>query len=59
MFINSDIVETNHNIDSLIAAFRLHPTESLRQKLIDLEIDYQGNYVGFDEANYIWHKIAA
>jgi len=53
------IIHDHKNLDALIEAFRLHPTEYLRQKLIDLEIDYLGNYVGFQEANYLWHKIAA
>lgn len=53
------IIHDHKNLDSLIEAFRLHPTECLRQKLIDLEVDYNGNYVGFGDANYIWHKVAA
>ena len=56
MLINTDIIHTHHDLDALIAAARLHPTQDIIERLIDLEIDYHGNAVGFDQANYVWRK---
>ncbi len=56
MLMNNDIIETNHDLDSLIRIARVHPSERLRDKLIDCEIDDHGNYVGYAQANYIWHQ---
>jgi len=59
MRINKDIIHDRHEIDSLIEAARLHPTESIIQKLIDLGLDYRGNYVGIAESAYIWRLAVA
>lgn len=53
---NPDKLHDSHHLDSLVAAARLHPTPELIQKLVDLELDTRGNWVGFDQANFIWHK---
>ena len=57
MNMNHNIIETSHDIDALIRIARVHPSERLRDKLIDLEIDSNGTYVGYAESNYIWRKI--
>jgi len=59
MRINKDIIHDHHEIDSLIEAARLQPTETIIQKLIDLGLDYRGNYVGIAEAAYIWRLAVA
>ena len=56
MLMNNDIIETNHDLDSLIRIAHTHPSERLRDKLIDCEIDDHGNHVGFAMSNYIWHQ---
>lgn len=45
------------NLDALIEAAKQHPTPDLIQKLIDLELDYNGNWVGHAMATYLWHKL--
>lgn len=57
MEINPNIIETSRNIDALILVAKTRPTADIRDKLIDLEIDYNGRWVGFDAANYIWNKL--
>lgn len=54
---NNNIIETNHDLDALIRAAKTTPTECIRDKLIEREIDYNGNFVGFDAANHIWRKV--
>lgn len=54
---NPNMIETTHNLDALIKAAQLHPTEAIRDCLIEKEIDNHGNFVGFAEAAYIWHKL--
>lgn len=44
-------------VDSLLKEAIKHPNEFIRDKLIDLEIDPNGTWVGFDAANRIWHLI--
>lgn len=44
-------------VDLLLTEAKKHPNEIIREKLIDLEIDYNGIFVGFDAANKIWHQI--
>ena len=43
-------------VDSLLKEAKKHPNKIIREKLIDLEIDYNGVFVGFDCANKIWHE---
>lgn len=47
----------HYDIDALIKAAMLHPTPQIRDQLIEKELDYNGNWVGFDMANYLWHKV--
>ncbi len=44
-------------VDILIKAFIQCPSESLKDILIEQEVDYNGNAVGFDLANAIWNRI--
>ena len=44
-------------VDSLLIEAKKHPNKIIREKLIDLEIDYNGIFVGFDAANRIWHNL--
>lgn len=50
-----NVVFRDH-VQSLLDEAKKHPNTIIRDKLIDLEIDYTGVYVGFDAANKIWHK---
>ena len=43
-------------VDSLLKEAKKHPNTIIREKLIDLEVDYNGVWVGFSAANYIWHR---
>ena len=43
-------------IEGLLHVVKVRPSIDVRDKLIDLEVDTYGNWVGFDAANYIWHK---
>jgi len=45
------------HVESLLKEAKKHPNENIRDKLIDLEIDYTGVFVGFDAANSIWHRV--
>lgn len=54
---NNNMIETIHNLDALIAAARIHPTESLIQKIIDKELDYNGNHCGPGFSAFIWRKV--
>lgn len=47
----------SRNVDALIRAAALCPTVTIRDALIDLEIDYHGNAIGFDAANALWHRL--
>ena len=51
------MIETTHNLDALIAAARIHPTESLIQKIIDKGLDYNGNACESDFSAFIWRKV--
>jgi len=57
MLLNTNIIETNHDLDALIRIAHVHPSERLRDKLIDCEIDDHGNFVGFALSNKIWHDV--
>jgi len=57
MLLNTNIIETNHDLDALIRIAHVHPSERLRDKLIECEIDAHGSHVGFAAANYIWHVL--
>ena len=57
MVVNHDIIETSHDIDALIRIAQVHPSERLRDKLIEVEVDHVGNHVDYAIANYIWHKL--
>lgn len=57
MQINTDIIETTHNLDALVRAARLHPTETIRDKLIEAEIDGFGRHIGFGAAMHYWHSV--
>ena len=56
MQINNDIIETSHNLDALIAAAKINPTESIVQKLIDKHIDPAGNHCEPAFCAFIWRK---
>ena len=56
MNLNTDLIETSHDIDSLISAAKLHPTESLIQNLIDKHIDPNGNDCQPQFCAYLWRK---
>jgi len=51
------MIHDHINLDALIAAAKIHPTESLIQKIIDKELDYNGNHCEPDFSAYIWRKI--
>ena len=53
---NPDKLHDHHDIDALIRAAKATPTENMIQKLIDLEVDTNGLWVGFDQANRVWHQ---
>lgn len=53
---NPDVIETVHDLDALIRAAKLKPTENIIQALIDAELDGNGRFVGFDAANRYWHE---
>jgi len=53
---NKDLIETSHNLDALISAAKIHPTESLIQKIIDKNIDPNGNYCEPAFCAFIWRK---
>lgn len=53
---NSNIIETTHNLDSLIAAAKIHPTEQIIQKIIDKNIDPNGNYCETAFCAFLWRK---
>ena len=57
MQVNTDIIETTHDIDALIRIAHTNPSVRLRDKLISLEVDIYGTYVGYAESNYIWRNI--
>lgn len=57
MQINTDIIHDHHNLDSLIAAASLHPTETIRDKLIEAEIDGFGRHIGFGAAMHYWYSV--
>ena len=57
MEINTDIIETAHDIDALIRIAHTRPSERLRDKLLECEVDHVGNYVGYAASNYIWHHL--
>lgn len=52
------IIHTTHDIDALIRSAKSdHATEDMIQRIIDLELDYNGNFVGSpQESAYIWRK---
>jgi len=50
------IIHDYHDIDGLIRAAKLHPTESLIQKLIDKHIDPTGNDCQPQFCAYLWRK---
>lgn len=54
---NPNVIETTHDIDALIRIAQTHPSERLREKLIEVEVDHLGNHVDYSVANYIWHKL--
>ncbi len=56
MLMNANIIETSHDLDALIRIAHVHPSERLRDKLIECEIDDHGNHVGYAMSNYIWHS---
>jgi len=57
MNINKDIIETSHDFDALIRAAKIHPTESIVQKIIDKELDYNGNHCEPAFCAFIWRKV--
>lgn len=54
---NPDIVETTHDIDALIRIAHTHPSERLREKLIEVEVDQYGNHIEPALAAYVWNKL--
>ncbi len=54
---NPDIIENYHNLDALIAAAKIHPTEHLIQKIIDKELDYNGNHCEPAFSAFLWRKV--
>lgn len=54
--INENIIHDHHEIDSLIAAAKICPTESIVQNLIDKHIDPNGNHCEPAFCAFIWRK---
>ena len=54
---NENIIETSHDLDALIRAVKIHPTESMVQKIIDKEIDCNGNHCEPAFCAFIWRKV--
>lgn len=54
---NPNIVETTHDIDALIRIAQTHPSERLREKLIEVEVDQNGNHIEPALAAYVWNKL--
>lgn len=53
---NQNVIETSHNLDALIAAAKIHPTENIIQELIDKKIDPNGNYCETQFCAFLWRK---
>ena len=52
-----NIIHSTHNLDALVNVAKSdHATEEMVQRVIDLGLDYNGNFVGISEAAYIWRK---
>lgn len=54
---NENMIENSHDLDALIRAARIHPTESIVQKIIDKELDYNGNHCEPAFCAFIWRKV--
>lgn len=44
-------------VDLLLKEAKKHPNIIIREKLIELEVDYNGLWVGFSAANDIWRRV--
>jgi len=54
---NQNTIETAKDpIEALLHVANDHATLEVRDQLIELEVDLNGRFVGFDAANHIWHK---
>lgn len=56
MSFNENIIHDHHEIDSLIAAAKALPTESIIQNLIDKHIDPNGNNCQPQFCAFLWRK---
>jgi len=54
---NPNVIETNHDIDALIRIAHIHPSERLREKLIDVQVDQNGNHIEPALAAYVWNQL--
>ena len=53
---NSQIIHDHHDIDALLSAAKIHPTENIIQGLIDKKIDPNGNYCEPQFCAFLWRK---
>lgn len=51
------MIHDHINLDALIAAAKIHPTEDLIQKIIDKNLDPNGNYCEPAFCAFIWRKV--
>ena len=54
---NQNLIETTKDIDALIRIAHIHPSERLREKLIDSEVDQNGNHIEPALAAYVWNRL--
>ena len=45
------------DVEALIARAMKSRSPEIRDELIDLEVDYLGQWVGFSQAEKVWHRI--
>lgn len=49
------MINDHKDIDALIRAAAIHPTEQIRDKLIDMHVDNHGNAISPQLSNHLWH----
>lgn len=52
----NNYVNADHRADLLIKAAKVYPTLAIRDSLIDLEIDANGQVIGYQRAVIFWNK---
>ena len=55
--VNQNMLHDHHDLDALIRAALLHPTEQIKEKLIEAGIDNHGDFVGYAVSQWVWDKL--